>query len=257
MGENFQTMRLSDFLMDVGRPVAYYPSLARILGIKETIFLCQLVYWHDKSQREGWVYKTADEWEIETGLSYREQKRARDRLKDLHLLEEREERLAHKMFYRAHLDRLDEIWRDRGGVIPETTKRQFGDEPFVSSSNNTEITTYKEAERLLNEQRKGESANDIAQLWNSTVPNTLSRSTIPVSRKRRDMIATRLKEPFWASNYTEAFQKIAKSDFCNGKAVNSNGWRADFEWIIKNDNNIHKVMEGKYDNKTNRRIKEV
>jgi hypothetical protein len=42
-------VRLSDFLVDVGRPVAYYPQLSHITGgVKETLFLCQLLYWDGK-----------------------------------------------------------------------------------------------------------------------------------------------------------------------------------------------------------------
>src|SRR3990172_3614999 len=68
------TMRLSDFLVGVGRPVAYYPGMARALGdMKESVFVCQMAYWKDKGDDpEGWIYKTAEEIEQETALSYKE-----------------------------------------------------------------------------------------------------------------------------------------------------------------------------------------
>ena len=61
-------MKISDALRGLGRPVAYYPSLARCLGsIQAAIFLCQLLYWEDKKQN-AYIYKTSEELEEETGL---------------------------------------------------------------------------------------------------------------------------------------------------------------------------------------------
>ena len=60
-------MKLTDFLQDVGRPVAYYPSMRKITGsTNATILLCQLIYWCGK-QRDpnGWIYKSVDEVEEE------------------------------------------------------------------------------------------------------------------------------------------------------------------------------------------------
>ena len=37
---------------------------------------------------------------------------------------------------------------------------------------------------------------------------------------------------------------IKESDFCLGK--NNSGWKVDFDWIISNDTNYLKVLEGKY-----------
>jgi hypothetical protein len=49
-------VRLSDFLVDVGRPVAYYPQLSHITGgVKETLFLCQRRMVSRKEQQKGVV----------------------------------------------------------------------------------------------------------------------------------------------------------------------------------------------------------
>ena len=63
------TMKLSDYLVGVGRPIAYYPGLRKLTGSTNvTIFLCQFVYWTGKGDNEdGWIYKTSDEIEAETG----------------------------------------------------------------------------------------------------------------------------------------------------------------------------------------------
>jgi|GEM_PF-2812113 len=164
-------MNLSDFLIDVGRPIAYYPSLARCLGsVKASIFLCQMLYWTGKEKGPDGIYKSSDEIMFETGLSYKEQRGARKILTELKILKEKYNRLEHKMYYSidtAVLNSIFEEWikkektgqkGDNGNsgkditVIPELTKGQFGNLQKVNSStninnnnsnniNNTENTT--------------------------------------------------------------------------------------------------------------------
>lgn len=126
-------MKLSDFLQDIGRPVAYYPSLARLLGgVKEAVFLSQFIYWtgREKSQ-DGWIFKSSDEVELETGLSYREQLTARKRLKSLGILKERYARLEHILYFKIDFDALNDRWtrRNTQNAFPEIPKTRFGKYP--------------------------------------------------------------------------------------------------------------------------------
>ncbi len=107
-------MRLGDVLSDLGHPVAYYPSLARVVGVKECVFVCQFLYWFDKTA-DGWVYKTQEEIAAETGMSRTEQETVRRNLKRTKILQERNNRILHRMFYRVDKDRLEEVWMARGG----------------------------------------------------------------------------------------------------------------------------------------------
>ena len=73
-------MKLLESLQELGRVIAYYPSLARALrDVKAAIFLAQLIYWTPRTRQEakGWIFKTTSEIEIETGLVYEEQHTAR------------------------------------------------------------------------------------------------------------------------------------------------------------------------------------
>ena len=146
-------MKLSEFISDVGRPIAYYPKLARIIGgVKSTVFLCQLFYWRGKgSDPEGWIYKTRDEWEDETGLSHEEQNGARRKLKALKLLEEKHDRLHHRLYYRIAADILDQLWQESRLPKPQNTVsgngktrfRETIESGFVNrnTENTSEITT--------------------------------------------------------------------------------------------------------------------
>ncbi|MGE8515752.1 MAG: hypothetical protein ACN6OM_04000 [Alcaligenes nematophilus] len=63
----------SDLMRTIGRPIAYHPALARMVGgVNAAIFLSQLIYWDERMEdAELGVYKTAEQWEAETGLSVR------------------------------------------------------------------------------------------------------------------------------------------------------------------------------------------
>lgn len=55
----------------------------------------------------------------------------------------------------------------------------------------------------------------------------------------------RLKE-YSVQELENAFIKMNESDFCAGN--NKRHWQADYDWLMKNENNVVKVLEGKYDN---------
>ena len=138
-------MKLTEFISDVGRPIAYYPSLRKITGsTTATIFICQFLYWTGKGTTgDGWIYKTIQDIEIETGLSEDEQVGARKKLIASGLLEENYKRLEHQMYYRVNLNELNKKWEEISKVgFPETGNSGFGKpEIQVSLIGTTEITT--------------------------------------------------------------------------------------------------------------------
>lgn len=51
------------------RPIAFQRSFIRLeMGVTAALFLSQLTYWTNRTTDDGWVYKTRDEWEEETGF---------------------------------------------------------------------------------------------------------------------------------------------------------------------------------------------
>ena len=113
-------MKLTDFLRDVGQPMPYYPSLARLIGVKECVLLCRLIWWHGRqADPDGWIFKTRDELSDETGLSHEEQATARKKLRAQGLIAEREERLRHKHFYRVEFAALDSLWEVQPDRLPD------------------------------------------------------------------------------------------------------------------------------------------
>jgi len=109
-GKSQDNFRLSVALKRLGPCVTYYPSLARSLGLKESIFLCQLIYWTPRGRHEkgdGWIYKSVEEMEKETGLGYKEQARLRKALVERNILEERYERQSHRLYVKVNADVLN------------------------------------------------------------------------------------------------------------------------------------------------------
>lgn len=123
---------------------------------------------------------------------------------------------------------------------------------------------FKQAEELLrwayeNEGAKvervavnadGDRINYQAVLatWNDTMTKCVPRVT-KLTDGRKDKIRQRVKEmggwDLAKSTLCNCFDKINRSDFCNG----STGWVATFDWFFSNDKNWTKVMEGNYDNR--------
>lgn len=136
-------MKITDFLQDVGRPVAYFPKLKRITGsTTATILLCQFIYWRGKeSSGDGWFYKTSEEIEEETGLTYNEQKTARKALVEAGLLQEHYARLDHQMTFLVNLDVIDEKWGTAQPNIPESDDSTLGNDGLSQSLNESENTT--------------------------------------------------------------------------------------------------------------------
>jgi hypothetical protein len=112
-------MRLTDFIIDAGRSVAYFPGLKKITGsTTATIFLCQMLYWVGK-KGDNWIWKTSEEIEEETGLTYNEQKTAREKLVELKVLVEERKPLDHTMRFKVNIDVFNQLYEDAFEMKPE------------------------------------------------------------------------------------------------------------------------------------------
>lgn len=115
-------MKLTEMLNALGRPVAYFPKLNHITGgVKETLFLCQLLYWEGKQRsKDGWIYKTVEEMTEETGLSRREQERARKVLREKGFIQEKLAQVPRRLHYKVMLDRINEAWDEYQKSLHQT-----------------------------------------------------------------------------------------------------------------------------------------
>ncbi len=82
--------------------------------------------------------------------------------------------------------------------------------------------------------------------WNAKIPFKIRE----MSNGRKKHLRERLKEREFANNYDLILDLILKSDFLLGKKPSEKHkyFKADFDWVIGNDTNYIKILEGKYDN---------
>ncbi len=92
---------------------------------------------------------------------------------------------------------------------------------------------------------KKASSKEILDGWNN-LASKLSLSKIrKLTNTRLKHLKARLNEPDF--NFKLILQEIEKSSFLQGE--NNRGWKIDLDWLIKNDSNYIKVLEGTYRDK--------
>ena len=87
----------------------------------------------------------------------------------------------------------------------------------------------------------------IASLWNEVCGNTLPKVT-KLTASRRTHVRARLREKGRDLDWWRAYLgRIIASPFLIGE--NDRGWKADFDWATSSEDNVTKVLEGRYDRK--------
>ena len=103
---NPQMVALIDTMND--RPIAFnrhYVALG--CGINGALMLSQMVYWSKRTKdKNGYFYKTQDEWELETGLTRWEQETARKKLRELGFVSEHKHGVPCKVHFRVEHNSL-------------------------------------------------------------------------------------------------------------------------------------------------------
>ena len=103
---NPQMVALIDTMND--RPIAFnrhYVALG--CGINGALMLSQMVYWSKRTKdRNGYFYKTQEEWEEETGLGRREQETARKKLRELTFVSEHKRGVPCKVHFKVEFNNL-------------------------------------------------------------------------------------------------------------------------------------------------------
>lgn len=126
------------------RPIAFHRVFADIAGsVTAGLFLSQAFYWTGTVQgtpeRDGWFYKTADEWTEETALSQREQESARRRLRDIGVLQEQRIGMPAKLWYKVDLERLAELVDGRINLIREKRESRMAENANQDSTKTRSI----------------------------------------------------------------------------------------------------------------------
>jgi len=90
------------------------------------------------------------------------------------------------------------------------------------------------------------SIQDLTDGWNNIVATEEGfKKVAKLTEDRRKRIRLRLKAHPESEFWNKVLNKIPRVPFLSGK--NDRKWRADFDFLIKNDENALKIYEGKYD----------
>lgn len=88
---------------------------------------------------------------------------------------------------------------------------------------------------------KGDIMNDFKVFWNRHPSLPTIRA---ITTKRKAKLDIRLKEQEFRGNWRVIIEKAAASDFL------TQTWKGcNIDWVLVNDTNYIKILEGKYDNK--------
>jgi hypothetical protein len=195
----------------IGRPIAFHPGLVPVLGsVNAVLFFGQIFYWQDKTDCQIGVYKSSEEIQQETGLTYREQANAREKLRDCGVLIETEKRLEHRIYFRINFDALDALLANCEKRIPrndksafrettkaqsvETTKAQSVIQRLPETTSETTAVGVRPAADPLEQYTRHERANQSVTMttdWKpgEQFPALLMRAGIPAERFTDEVLA--------------------------------------------------------------------
>lgn len=157
---------------------------------------------------------------------------------------ERVQRFRAQKEYVTHYVRPERRVEESRGENTKKKNKSKEEDTIVSSLSKTESSPLSDYQIF---------EKDIFSKWNSlcsSIP-TLSKITAIGGTRRRHLKA-RFMEKTFSNNIDQIFNLIKSSDFLMGKKPgrdNQQPWKASFDWLIDNDNNYLKILEGRYNNK--------
>lgn len=152
---------------------------------------------------------------------------------------ERGYKLVNYITYRNHADEDSR----REYMRKYMKERRSKDKDVNSDMFTLTSVTQAEGEEDAEADGKEKAESLVVAFWNGFDSLPTART---LSGGRLRALKSRMKEPFFRSNWQAAIRKAAESDFCKGK--NDRQWKADIDWFLRPDT-VAKIMEGKYDNR--------
>jgi hypothetical protein len=128
---------------------------------------------------------------------------------------------------------------DIGFLVRDSSCKQM----LADARPETEEEAYKEE---TEEETEGFSPDDMSRMWNDKCgPDSEISKVIKLTPERRKKCHARIKSlTLTPEKWQGVLDNIHANLFLTGK--NDRKWVAGFDWIIRNDENIVKVVEGSY-----------
>jgi len=142
-----------------------------------------------------------------------------------------------------------------GRFTGEPENSPTGNPSSEPSSANTDYAEH-DHEETSGTPKEIPTPSALVELWNRSCGPAGLPFVKELSSERRRHIAARLREHPDLGHWREVFERITRSRFLTGQVDDRNRsqpWRATLDWIVKNDGNATKVLEGAYDDREARR----
>lgn len=132
------------------------------------------------------------------------------------------------------------------------TYKEVGD---ISSTKDGEVALEVEGEgkEEVEDKKKGKGKTenltpaDLIEGWNKILGSDGLSKVTALSDDRKKKIMLRLKVYPEIDWWKKVFNKIRVSKFLMGRTEGDRKWKANFDWLVANDQNPLKVYEGQYD----------
>lgn len=233
-------------------------AVAEMYGVDGAVFISRLQFWIEKNEandrhyHEGryWTYNSLRAMEkLFPFWSRRQIERIVKNLKDKGVL--LTANYARDSYDRTLFYALDEsklpISPFGGDLSPngDTTLSPNGDNlsPNGEMINEQLKTHIREEEDKANKPEISNKPQQLADRYNAICTNL--PKVVRLTDKRCLTVRRIYSKGYTTEQLDEAFRRAQASSFCAGQ--NDRHWKADFDWLL-NENNLVKVLEGKYDN---------
>jgi biotin operon repressor len=192
-------------------------------------------FWKGRVVKRGQTVTSRSKLSRETGLSEREIRTALQHLKSTNEVTYETTKhytLVTVVNYEVYQDKTDKC------------DQQNDQENRQQTTTIEEIKNNKNNISSANKEKIDCPYEQIKDLYNAICISLPAVQKLTESRKKK--IASRWRDNPSLDTFNEIFTKAEKSDFLTGKTT---AWKCTFDWLMENDKNYCKVLEGNYDNK--------
>ena len=225
-------------------------AVAEMYGVDGAVFISRLQFWieknaaNDRHYHEGryWTYNSLRAMEkLFPFWSRRQIERIVKNLKDKGVL--LTANYARDSYDRTLFYALDESKLPISPFGGDLSPNGDNLSPNGEMINEQLKTHIREEEDKANKPEISNKPQQRADRYNAICTN-LPR-VVRLTDKRRRAVRLIHDKGYTPEQLDEAFRRAQSSSFCAGQ--NDRHWKADFDWLL-NENNLVKVLEGKYDN---------
>lgn len=225
-------------------------AVAEMYGVDGAVFISRLQFWieknaaNDRHYHEGryWTYNSLRAMEkLFPFWSRRQIERIVKNLKDKGVL--LTANYARDSYDRTLFYALDESKLPISPFGGDLSPNGDNLSPNGEMINEQLKTHIREEEDKANKPEISNKPQQLADRYNAIC--TSLPKVVRLTDKRRRAVRLIHDKGYTPEQLDEAFRRAQASSFCAGQ--NDRHWKADFDWLL-NENNLVKVLEGKYDN---------